>query len=150
MQKIKKYFNLAFVSLFLFSLPYCTCSESQTLKNDEMKNLKKYEILAKEKFKKNYLVDLNSSQSFAICSNNTKSNSFSSFFIYDILADKMLFEDSNNFSSVKWINEHQIKVSVIPGIVKGKENEEENNIGYMYDVKKKQKISKINEFDVSK
>ncbi|HVO73072.1 MAG TPA: hypothetical protein VMT35_03550 [Ignavibacteriaceae bacterium] len=69
-----------------------------------------------------------------------QSNSPLKFFIYDIREDKILFEDNLPNGEIKWLNESQLKISTIPGIVSGIDDQNRHRPGYIYDVNVKRKI----------
>ncbi len=60
--------------------------------------------------------------------------------MYDLKNDKVLFEDSLANGSIKWLDEYQIQVSTIPGIVTGDDEASDDLMGYVYDVKLQRKL----------
>jgi len=62
------------------------------------------------------------------------------FFVYDLKNEKVLFEDSLANGSVKWLNDYQIQVSTVPGIVTEDEEVDKKLMGYIYDVKLQRKL----------
>ena len=52
---------------------------------------------------------------------------------------RFCFEDSLAKASIKWLNDYQIQVSTIPGIVTGEEADKKL-MGYIYDVKLQRKL----------
>ena len=46
----------------------------------------------------------------------------------------------HNKASVKWLNDYQIQISTIPGIVTGDEEANKKLMGYIYDIKLQRKL----------
>lgn len=135
----------------LFTLSFkCSSSEesskikdSNDTKTENIETVDEYVKLAKERFNDNYSIQMNSDKSYVLCftkSLDGKEQAPLKYFLYDLNNEKIIFEDAVGPGSVQWINDYQIQVSVIPGIIKGEENFEGNISGYIYDTKKKKKI----------
>jgi len=62
------------------------------------------------------------------------------FFIYSLNDEKIIFEENLPNGKIEWINDHQVRVSIIPGIVSGKEEKEKSQFGYIYDTSLQRKI----------
>lgn len=143
--------NLSFFFIFLLSL-LAGCSQSKdTPSNGQpmVTDTSKYEQVAKEKFKENYVMQYNSTKSYILCLKkgdySKEHNYTSSYFIYDPAKDSIVYEETIGKGSVKWLNDNQVQVSIIPGIVKGDEKQADNKPNYIYDLAQKRKISNIND-----
>lgn len=120
------------------------CSSSEET-SEKTVTIEKYTELAKDKFGDNFATQMNSDKTYVLCSNVPKSirdngPTAVSYFIYDLKNDKIVFEESIPDGNVSWLNEHQIKVTIIPGIVKGDDKEGGSKTGYIYDVIQMKKI----------
>lgn len=112
----------------------------------------RYEIIAKEKFTVNYVMKFNASKDYLLCfknddSHKEKNTSATAYFIYDLKNDVVLIEETIGAGKVEWLNDHQVEISSIPGIVKGGEKEETTKQSYIYDLKLKKKLSITNDKD---
>ena len=105
-----------------------------------------YRVIAKQKYESNIRYDFNPAKTVVLCIKQAKSSAKHvypplAFFIYDLKNSKVLFEDALPNGEVKWVNNTQIAVHTIPGIVRvdakgGTES------GYIYDIKSAKKIKK--------
>ena len=114
-------------------------SPSQTIASES------YKKIAGQKYKNNVDYRFNASKTHVLCikkSKPTQENPFPSlaFFLYDLKREKILLEESSTRGHVKWLNDHQIQISLIPGIVTGDEQKNKRLTGYIYDLKLKRKI----------
>ena len=145
-----KHIKLLFLALLTFSFE-CSSSEETSEKTETSQinkektvTIEKYAELAKDKFGDNFSIQMNSDKTFVLCSNVPKSIKDNeptavSYFIYDLKNEKIVFEESIPDGNVSWLNEHQIKVTIIPGIVK-RDDEGGSNTEYIYDVIQMKKI----------
>ena len=120
-------------------------TETTEIKEEKTVEIEKYTELAKDKFGDNFSIQMNSDKTYVLCSNVPKSIKDNrpatvSYFIYDLKNEKIVFEESIPDGNVSWLNEHQIKITIIPGIVKGDEKEEGSDSGYIYDIIQMKKI----------
>ena len=104
-----------------------------------------YKKIADQKYKNDVDYRFNSLKTHVLCvkkSKPTEKHPFPSlaFFLYDLKENKILFEESSTRGHVKWFNDHQIQISLIPGIVTGDEEKNRRLTGYIYDLKLKRKI----------
>jgi hypothetical protein len=143
--------NLIFFFIFLLSF-LTACSQSKdTPSNDQPKSPDtfKYELVAKEKFKENYVMQYSPAKSYVLClkkdSYSKEKNNISSYFIYDLNKDGIVYEETIGKGSVEWLNDNQLQVSVIPGIVKGDEKQVNNKLNYIYDLGIKRKLFNTND-----
>jgi hypothetical protein len=120
-------------------------TETSEIKKEKSVEIEKYKELAKDKFGDNFSIQMNSDKTYVLCSNVPKSVKDNrptavSYFVYDLKNKKIVFEESIPDGNVSWLNEHQIIVTIIPGIVKGDDKEGGSKPGYIYDVIQMRKI----------
>jgi len=147
--KIKKRVIIIISTLIYTSfLISCASSEKTPENSDQIINqkpAKKVEQFAIEKYKNNYILQNNSSNTFTLCVKKIKSSDHSprntiNYFVYDLSVEELIHEESIANGNVKWLNDHQIQISITPGTVKGDEKGEGEPTGYIYDTKLKKKI----------
>lgn len=63
--------------------------------------------------------------------------------------DAILHEDEIANGDVTWNNDYQIKVTMIPGIIKDDDKASAQPLGYMYDIRLKKKID-LSSSDIQK
>ncbi len=122
-----------------------SCAPAKTDSNS-VASVAKYKKLAVDKYKDNITYRVNLTHRYVLCykqSRPTSLNPFPSvqFFVYDLKQERVLFEESLPNGSIKWLNDDQIQVSTIPGIVTGDEEADKKLLGYIYDVKLQRKLS---------
>ena len=125
-----------------FTLAYCALAKKDSNSADSVDHYKK---LAVDKYTDNITYRRNLTHIYVICykqSRPTSQNPFPplQFFVYDLKNEKILFEDSLAKASIKWLNDYQIQVSTIPGIVTGDEEANKKLMGYIYDIKLQRKL----------
>lgn len=103
-----------------------------------------YKIAATEKYGEGVEYYFNESKTHVLCLKQAKVKLSPAmpqnplrFFVYDLNAEKIIYEDSLEDGSVRWINDSQLQISLIPGIVSGDEDPED--FTYLYDVKLQQR-----------
>ena len=126
----------------VFTLASCASAKKDS---NSVDSVEKYRKLAVDKYKDNITYRVNLTHSYVLCykqSRPTSQNPFPpvQFFVYDLKNEKVLFEDSLANASIKWLNDYQIQVSTIPGIVTGDEEADKKLMGYIYDVKLQRKL----------
>ena len=130
--------------ILLFSLSFVACKSSQKITDKEVKELT-YQEIAKEKFGDATEIKFlkNKTKTFVVCAsmkdtyiknpyNNLK------FFIYDIEAKKIIFEDKFAGGRIQWVSGTEVKVKWTPSKEEDVLNPKDTS--YLYDVKKKLKI----------
>ncbi len=126
------------------NLPTSTTQAFDSMPSEPYKNL------ATQKYGQNVSYVYNQSKTCVLClktaQNLSQKGTYQNrayFFLYDLENDRILLEESLENATVRWFNDHQLQVSITPGIVKG--NEEENDeLGYIYDLKLQKKIHQTN------
>ncbi|PKL84397.1 MAG: hypothetical protein CVV24_00225 [Ignavibacteriae bacterium HGW-Ignavibacteriae-3] len=105
------------------------------------KSFKDAEIILRDlsagKFGSSVQIFYNADSTFALNIKQEKSSSRNpnpplNFFVYNFKIAKIIFEDSLSAGSASWLNNNQIEVRLIPGIVSADEGE--NLFGYIYNV----------------
>ncbi len=138
-------FKYTLIPVFLFLL-INACSSKET--SDEMQsNRPSYKKIAEERYNQNYKVSFNKDSTYLIVyylpQNVTKGlPSPLKFFVYDSRDKKVIFQDNPANGKVEWINYYQLKVSTIPEIVTGNDEDNKKMFGNIYDVISKSKLSK--------
>jgi len=146
---VQKFF--AFILITILINACCTSNKSTQLKD----NSSLYKNIAESKLGKSSIINVNPDSTYFAAYTSGKSsgdelNKPLKFFIYDTKEEKIIFEDNLSNGKIEWINENQIKVSTIPGIVSGKEEKNKKLFGYIFDVKQKRKIYPDKELDINK
>lgn len=106
----------------------------------------RYKKVAMAKYHDDVNFVVNPSKSHVLCVRKSALDSKNSlalkFFVYDLAADKVVYEESQPSGTVKWISDDRIEVYVLPGIVRvGKDGQEKSFYGYIYDLKLKKKLA---------
>jgi len=129
-----------FFLIILVSFLNVGCSGSAQVNTPDKTMLTK---ITEQKFSENNSILFNEDKTYALCLNNSKKQLTGpvSFFIYSLKSDKIILEDSIAQGSLKWLNDSQIEVKTIPGIVKGGEGENTAAHGYIFDLNLQQKLS---------
>ena len=139
---INQLFKIVFLFCFIGLVFACSTSKSNTVKYLENK---KYQKLAKEKYKNNIKYSFNQIKSYVLCKKKYKPSTkmpqgFLSFFVYDLTNDNIVYEKSIDNGDVKWANDYQLQISIVPGNISNKEDLKKFN--YLYDIKEQKKILK--------
>jgi len=126
----------------VFALASCAPAKTDSKSVASVDNYRK---LAVDKYKDNITYRVNLTHSYVLCHKQSRPTSLNpfppvQFFVYDLKQERVLFEDSLANGSLKWLNDFQIQVSTIPGIVTGDEEADKNLLGYIYDVKLQRKL----------
>jgi len=130
-----------FYKLIILSALVITCASRQISKN----NQPSYVRIATEKFLNDIIYVFNPAKSHVLCVKSSKSTQRFLypplvFFIYDIRNEKIVYGESLNNGSIKWVNDTQIEVSLIPGVVSGLEEIDKKARGFVYDLTTHKKI----------
>ncbi len=135
--------------LLAFSIAAC-CSTKNTTKEKNSDN-QSYKSIAKEKYNENYIVKSNIDSTYFVVASTSKKtsqniNSPLKFFVYNNKTGQVIFEDNLINGKLEWINRNQIKITTEPEVISGIEEKNKSMTGYIYDVTKKRKLSKLDEF----
>lgn len=125
-----------------FTLACCALAKKEANSGGSAENYKK---LAVDKYKDNITYQINLTHLYVLCHKQSRPTSRNpyppvQFFVYGLKNEKVLFEDSLANGSVKWLNDYQIQVSTIPGIITGDEEANKKLRGYIYDIKLQRKL----------
>jgi len=139
---INQLFKIVFLLYFICSVFACSTSKSNTAKYLESK---KYQKLAEEKYKNNIKYSFNQIKSYILCQKKYKPSPSMpqgsvSFFVYDLAKDKIIYEKSIDNGDVRWANDYQLQIKIVPGNISDEEDLKKFN--YLYDVKEQKKIVK--------
>ncbi len=110
------------VLLILYFIVSCKSVEIDKKENQlEALNTEKLTLIATEKYEKNFTLEYNSNKDFALCIHKNKSNipgpESINFFVYDLINNKITYEDNISKGSVSWQSEYEIKLEEIPGTI---------------------------------
>ncbi len=103
-----------------------------------------YKALANEKYNSDVSYRYNSDRTAVLCVKQARPTSKQvfpnlKFFIYDLNSQKIIFEESLPNGKVVWLNDQQIRVTTVPGIVPGDEEAADSTPGYIYDIQLRKK-----------
>ncbi len=110
------------VLLILYFIVSCKSVETDKKENQlEALNTEKLTLIATEKYEKNFTLEYNSNKDFALCIHKNKSNipgpESINFFVYDLINNKITYENNISKGSVSWQSEYEIKLEEIPGTI---------------------------------
>ncbi len=134
------------ISILPLTIGFILASCALTKKDsDSVDSVETYKKLAIDKYKDSVTYRVNSTDTHVLCYQQSKPILQSSFprlqfFVYDLKNEKVLFEDSLANARIKWLNDDQIQISTIPGIVTGDEEADKKLTGYIYDIKLQRKL----------
>ncbi|MCF8240536.1 MAG: hypothetical protein K9J16_04055 [Melioribacteraceae bacterium] len=136
MIKIISYFTLFSVSLIILN-----CTNSERVDSNKFRIL---EETAVEKISGNYILLFNSDSSFAVCHNEQIPtpeivHPVLNFFVFDISAGEIIFNESLQNGTIEWINDTQVKVSYTPTVIRG--DQEDESYYFIYDIQKREKLN---------
>jgi hypothetical protein len=99
-----------------------------------------YESLAMQKYGQGVEFVQNMSGTTMLCVKKSKPTQLTpqhqiAFFVYDMKARNVLFEDSIPNGSVNWNDDFSIVVSIVPGTVRDDDKTPAPRPGYIYDVR---------------
>jgi len=142
-QHLKKtyfYFGITVFSAFLL-ISCCT----QVKLTGKVHDNKIYEKIALKKYKGEIDYLYNESHDHVICLNKNKTTQYAphpsvDFFIFDIAADSIVFEQNSVNAEIKWINNTAAEVTITPEIINEDETGDKNS--YVFDIIKKKKTLK--------
>lgn len=138
--------NLQAGVVFLLFLLSTSCATSKNENNPpqiDSPNSQVYKALAEKKFdgQANYV--FNADSSAVLCVKQSKSNSAPfpvlRFFVYDVDSAEVVHEESLPRGTVEWIDKSRFRVTTVPGIVSGREDDS-GSYGYVYDIKLRRKV----------
>ncbi len=92
-----------------------------------------YKIVAEKTYNSEYKTKYNIDSTYIICEKIFKQSpqmpqNRVDFFIYDVSDDKIVFKDNLPNGNVEWLNDHQVKITRLLGIISGIEAENKNSV----------------------
>lgn len=130
--------------LFLLAISAWNCSpkvSDQVTNTDKASMEEKIEALAVKHFETGYQIDYNKSKSFVSLSKSFKTRKNEAFnslalVVYDIKQEEVILQETFSRATAKWINDTEIEVVVIPGMMA---EDKPAKPGFIFDVKNKKK-----------
>ena len=128
--------------LALNCLFFIACSTSK-MDSQRSSNSQTYKSIAAGKYGKGIEYLFNEPKTYVVCLKRVKPTAQApqnqtSFFIYDLEKEEIIFEESSIDAEVKWKSDTQVEVKITPGIISG--DETEDDFIYLYDVRSRKKI----------
>lgn len=141
--------KLHWIILVIFVIIFVGCKSNSQSPSMQTKNeppeqkMQSLEQVAREKFGDEYQIDWNPSKKAVLViqkAQDRKRNPFPTlrFLLYDFDQKLVLFEDTVAKGTVDWVNEEEVKVNTIQGMMRSR-NLDENQSGYIYNWIKKEK-----------
>ena len=98
-----------------------------------------HEVLAIDKYGAGFESLFNRTKTAVLCVKRSKPTQLNpqqriSFFVYDMKAGSIIFEDEIPNGSVIWNDESSVLVTVVPGTVKSEDQANPSRPGYIYDL----------------
>jgi hypothetical protein len=123
----------------IFSLAALVSCSTRNVTKTELRG-EEYKTIAVQKFGQGVEFVQNASGSAMLCVKRSKPTQLNpqqqiQFFVYDMKAKDVLFEDSIPNGSVGWNDEFSIIVSIVPGIVRDDDKTPPLHPGYIYDLR---------------
>lgn len=136
---MKNFILFSFAILVAAFLDSCSCGCGATQKD----SIPVYHQIAAVKYGVNYSVIFNPDSSYVLCTNNGGAPGkvppkALRFFVFNLITNKIVLEDTYASASVKWIKKYKLMVRVYPEAFSLKKNQ--NLVKVIYDVKKGTKI----------
>ena len=120
---------------------FLSCSSSGQFRHEESSSLR-YRAMGTEKYGEGVEYRFNSTKTAVLCVKEAKTTLLVpqrkiAFFVFDVTADSILFEDNLTNGSVAWNDEFSIIVKIIPGIEESEEKSPHRQPGYIFDLRSK-------------
>lgn len=137
--------KINFPSFLLLMIPlFGACTKKIKPPSDGKSSMSEKErtiLVAQQLFKQDYEIDYNPSQTLALISKKIKSRPNEvfptlSFLVYDPQKEEIIYKETVARATIKWINDEEIEVAVVPGRDGGPE---QIKPGFIYHVKTQQK-----------
>jgi len=123
----------------IFSIATLISCSTRDMKKMELQG-EEYKSIAFQKYGQGVDFTRNASGTAMLCVKKSKPTQLQpqqqiAFFVYDMKAKDMLFEDSIPNGSVSWNDEFSIVVSIVPGTVRDDDKTPAPRPGYIYDLR---------------
>jgi len=120
---------------------FLSCSSSRQFRHQESSSLR-YQTIGTEKYGRGVEYRPNSTKTAVLCVKEAKTTLLVpqrqiAFFVFDVTADSILFEDNLANGSVAWNDDFSIVVKIIPGIEESEEKSPHRQPGYIFDLRSK-------------
>ncbi|MBF8294022.1 MAG: hypothetical protein HW389_567 [Bacteroidetes bacterium] len=118
-----------------------SCGSSRLFEHEESSSLRS-RAMGREKYGEGVEYKFNSTKTAVLCVKESKTTLLVpqrqiAFFVFDVKADSILFEDNLANGSVGWNDEFSIIVKIIPGIEESDERSPHRQPGYIFDLRSK-------------
>jgi hypothetical protein len=115
-------------NILLITLVFLFSGCSKKLQKSETFEMPEFKIIAKEKYGASVQYLFNESQTHVICYKQSKDkirNQFNmlQYFVYDIKKCSILLEADLSAGKIRWLDDKNIEIQIIPGIVQAKDPE---------------------------
>ena len=125
--------------LFLVSIVILVSCSAREVEREELTSVG-YSSIATEKYGQGVEFIQNLSGTAMLCVKNSKPTQLNpqhqiAFFVYDVKAKNVLFEDSIPNGSVIWKDDFSIAVTVVPGTIRDDDKTPAPRPGYIYDLR---------------
>ncbi|MCX6135065.1 MAG: hypothetical protein NTU47_14725 [Ignavibacteriales bacterium] len=126
------------IAAILSVIVLVSCSSREAKKHETQ--AEQYESLALQKYGKVADLIRNTSGTAVLCVKSSKPTQLQpqrqiAFFVYDIAARTVLFEDNLPNGSVSWMDDVSVVVNVFPGTVKDDDKTPAARQGYIFDLR---------------
>lgn len=143
-----------FFPLVIVIITLVSCSSTKTSTKNSTEEPAYKSVATKKLGTGNVEYLFNASKTVVVCMKASKPTDLMPqhhfiFFVYDVAGDAILHEDEIANGDVTWNNDYQIKVTMIPGIIKDDGKASAQPLGYMYDIRLKKKID-LSSSDIQK
>ena len=133
---------IASLCLFYTLLQSCSPKVSDQVSNaDQVSMEEKINALAVKQFEDGYKITYNTSKTFALVTKSFKTRKNEAFatlslLIYDGVEEEIVFEETIPKASASWINDHEVEVRVISGMLA---DDQQAKAGFIFNVQEKKK-----------
>ena len=138
--------SLTILVLIAVTLTHCKLNNvAQTSAEEEAKEENSVEKFAEARFGKGFNLLWNNTESLVIITKGMEKKMQNPFptlqlVIYDPLKNEMLWEDVVAKGKVSWLNDEEIEISSVPGMMT-RDRREPMKTGYIYNCTKREKTS---------
>jgi hypothetical protein len=126
----------------LLTVMFVSCGTSRKdFKEPELAPVR-YRAIAIQKYGQKVEYLFNAAKTVVLCVQKPKPSSENpqqrvAFFVFDLSTDSTIFEDNIADGSVRWQDDFNILVDIVPGIVKSDESSAMKKSGYIFDCRRR-------------
>ncbi len=140
-----KFENRRFAALFLFLGLLLIACASTNGSHMQPPAAETYKSVAEKELGKAVKYSFNQDSSYVLCVSGDKPTALNPqprtrFMVYNLITNKVVYEDNLSDGHVEWKNAHQLAVSYTPEIIRGDEGS--STTGYIYDLQTGKKVVK--------